>query len=103
MCIYNNYCDSGTTHNEATSTLQFCVGDKLWTATGNVHVKLWLPEKAAHGDWLEYVGKYPSLLPGMYKQVLDPEQSYYLRYRDDTHHACRMVLCGHIQVIQHGL
>ena len=34
----NNALDKdGIIHNEATS-LQFCVGDKSWTSTGNVHV-----------------------------------------------------------------
>ena len=39
-------------NNEATS-LQLCVGDKSWTATGNVHVRVSLPKRAAHGVWLE--------------------------------------------------
>ena len=42
------------------SSLQFCMRDKSWTSTCNVHIRLWFPEGTAHGIWLEGIDDIPS-------------------------------------------
>ena len=57
--IYYTLNKDSIIHNEP-SPLQLCVGDKPWTPTGNVHIRFWFSERAAHWIWLECIDDIPS-------------------------------------------
>ena len=49
----------GVIDNKATC-FQFSVGHKLWTSTGNVHIRFWLSECGTHWVWLEGIDNIPA-------------------------------------------